>query len=53
MNINFFTTRIGLFLILLAASSCNEQSKKYPAEVEGRITQVENSLAGWVQTGNR
>jgi len=28
------------------------QAKKYPAEIEDKIKLVENSLAGWVQTGS-
>ncbi|MBK7711002.1 MAG: serine hydrolase [Bacteroidales bacterium] len=41
-----------LFLILIVASSCAEQKKKYPADIEEKIKLVENSLAGWAETGN-
>jgi CubicO group peptidase (beta-lactamase class C family) len=51
MKVNFTTAGIMLFLIFLNACSLNSQTKKYPADVEEKISQVENNLAGWVQTG--
>src|SRR5660397_256384 len=44
---------IILFLFLICSCSRNEQTKKYPAEIEEKINLVENSLAGWVQTGDK
>ncbi len=41
-----------LFIITsLTALPLNAQTKKYTAEVEERIALVENSLTGWVKTG--
>jgi CubicO group peptidase (beta-lactamase class C family) len=40
-----------IILLFLNSFSLNAQTKKYSAEVEERIRQVENNLAGWVQTG--
>jgi CubicO group peptidase (beta-lactamase class C family) len=31
--------------------SLDAQTKKYPADIEEKIRQVENNLAGWIQTG--
>jgi len=41
-------------IIAFLALSCtrNSQNQKYSAAVEEKIRQVENNLAGWVQTGN-
>jgi len=47
--------KYALFLILfvpVCTFSLNAQTKKYSADVEEKIRLVENSLAGWVQTGN-
>jgi CubicO group peptidase (beta-lactamase class C family) len=52
MNVNHIAIRIILFLTFLNAFSLNAQTKKYPPDVEEKIRQVENSLAGWVQTGD-
>ena len=45
-----------LFLLFIIAIqntlSLEAQIKKYPADIEERIRLVENSLAGWVQTGD-
>jgi len=43
-----------LLVILIIIYNCtpNYQSKKYPADIEEKIKQVENNLAGWVQTGS-
>jgi CubicO group peptidase (beta-lactamase class C family) len=43
-----------LLVIPLYLVSCtsNTHLKNYPADVEEKIKQVENSLAGWVQTGS-
>ena len=43
-----------LLVIPLYLVSCttNTRLKNYPAEIEEKIKQVENNLAGWVQTGN-
>jgi CubicO group peptidase (beta-lactamase class C family) len=42
-----------LFIIAVQNSlSLDAQTKKYPADIEERIRLVENSLAGWVQTGD-
>jgi CubicO group peptidase (beta-lactamase class C family) len=38
-------------IVVQGILSINAQTKKYPADVEERIRLVENSLAGWVQTG--
>ena len=43
-----------LFIVLfvfLSIFTIKAQSKKYPAGIEEKIKQVENNLAGWVQTG--
>jgi len=44
---------IHLLVITIFLYNCtpNTQTKKYSADVEEKIKQVENSLAGWVQTG--
>src|SRR5664280_3567992 len=47
--------KYALFLILVVPISAflmKPQAKKYPAEIEDKIKLVENSLAGWVQTGS-
>ena len=47
--------KYALFLILVVPISAflmKPQTKKYPAEIEDKIKLVENSLAGWVQTGS-
>lgn len=41
---------LSILLVLLLVS-CKTQTGRYSSEVRERITQVENSLAGWVQTG--
>jgi CubicO group peptidase (beta-lactamase class C family) len=42
-----------LFVIVLSNTlSLKAQIKKIPADIEEKITLVENNLAGWVQTGN-
>jgi CubicO group peptidase (beta-lactamase class C family) len=38
-------------VVLLSTLSLNAQTKKYPVDIEEKIRQVENNLAGWVQTG--
>jgi CubicO group peptidase (beta-lactamase class C family) len=45
---------ISLLVITIFLGNCttNDQTKKYSAEVEEKIKQVENNLAGWVQTGS-
>ncbi len=40
-----------VILILICNCAPSDHSGKYPAEVEEKIKQVENNLAGWVQTG--
>jgi CubicO group peptidase (beta-lactamase class C family) len=43
-----------LFIVLfvfLSIFTIKAQSKKYTADIEEKIKQVENNLAGWVQTG--
>jgi CubicO group peptidase (beta-lactamase class C family) len=40
----------AIAFILFSCTSI-QQNKKYSAEVETRIREVENNLAGWVQTG--
>jgi CubicO group peptidase (beta-lactamase class C family) len=47
---NFLLSLITI--VLSALVSLNAQSKKYPADIEEKIRLVENTLAGWVQTGN-
>ena len=37
---------------LSVSFSLNAQTKKYSADIEKKISQVENNLAGWVQTGS-
>jgi CubicO group peptidase (beta-lactamase class C family) len=51
MRFNLFKTGIILFLIFLSTTSLSGQTKKYPPDIEEKIRQVGNSLAGWVQTG--
>jgi CubicO group peptidase (beta-lactamase class C family) len=51
MNTMLTAVKIILFLIFLSTFPLNAQSKKYPADIEEKISLVENSLAGWVQTG--
>ena len=44
-----------LYLIViysLSSFSLNAQTKKYSTDIEEKIKQVENNLAGWVQTGD-
>ena len=41
-----------LFLMLFTTFQSGAQTKKYTADIEEKIRQVENSLAGWVKTGN-
>jgi CubicO group peptidase (beta-lactamase class C family) len=45
---------ISLLVITILLGNCtaNAQTKKYSANVEEKIKQVENNLAGWVLTGN-
>jgi CubicO group peptidase (beta-lactamase class C family) len=45
---------ISLLVITILLGNCipNTQTKKYSPDVEEKIKQVENNLAGWVQTGN-
>ena len=44
---------IFIFLIALTDTiSLKAQNIKYPADIEGKITQVENNLSGWVHTGS-
>jgi CubicO group peptidase (beta-lactamase class C family) len=52
MNNNLTPVKIILSLILLSTLSLNAQTKKYSPDVEEKIRLVENSLAGWVHTGN-
>lgn len=43
-----------LFLLIISIQttlSLDAKTKKYPADIEERIRQVESNLAGWVQTG--
>jgi CubicO group peptidase (beta-lactamase class C family) len=53
MKINRTLSGIILLLILNWSCSRNVQTTKYPPEVEEKIRLVENSLAGWVQTGEK
>lgn len=41
-----------IFILLLSSLTLIAQNKKYPPDIEAKISQVENSLAGWVQTGS-
>jgi CubicO group peptidase (beta-lactamase class C family) len=45
---------ISLLVIAIFLGNCTiiAQTNKYPANVEEKIKQVENNLAGWVHTGN-
>jgi CubicO group peptidase (beta-lactamase class C family) len=52
MILNIKLATVILLLTLIAAFSCKEETKRYPAEIEEKIGLVENSLSGWVQTGN-
>jgi len=40
-----------VILVLIYSCTTRKQSGKYPSDVEEKIKQVENNLAGWVQTG--
>jgi CubicO group peptidase (beta-lactamase class C family) len=40
-----------VLFVLLSIFTLKAQTKKYPADIEEKIKQVENNLAGWVQTG--
>jgi CubicO group peptidase (beta-lactamase class C family) len=51
MKINSKALSIFLCVLFLNSFTINAQTKKYPADTEERIRQVENNLAGWVQTG--
>jgi CubicO group peptidase (beta-lactamase class C family) len=37
--------------VIIASCTTNSKPEKYPADIEEKIKQVENNLAGWVQTG--
>jgi CubicO group peptidase (beta-lactamase class C family) len=50
MKRNFIITSLTLILLLSNAFNLAAQNKKYPPDVEAKIKQVENTLAGWVQT---
>jgi CubicO group peptidase (beta-lactamase class C family) len=52
MIYKFPAAKTILFLILSGTSLLSAQTKQYPPEIEEKIRQVENNLAGWVQTGN-
>ncbi len=41
----------ALVIAILSAMPQCTQNNKYPPEIEEKIKQVENNLAGWVQTG--
>jgi CubicO group peptidase (beta-lactamase class C family) len=42
---------LTFLLITIAIQQARGQNRKYSAEIEKRIAQVENNLAGWVLTG--
>lgn len=42
---------LSAFLLLFASASCNDQNHSYPPKVSERMIKVENSLAGWVRSG--
>jgi CubicO group peptidase (beta-lactamase class C family) len=52
IRIDRLPLKITLFLIVFSTSVMSAQTKKYPADIEEKIKLVENSLAGWVQTGS-
>lgn len=41
-----------ILIVSLSSFQLKAQTKKYSADVEEKIKQVENNLAGWVQTGS-
>jgi len=49
MKKSLFLLVIPLYLV---SCTTNIRLKNYPADVEEKIKQVENSLAGWIQTGS-
>ena len=51
MYLTFKKSKCALILILLFSLSVNAQTKKYAADVEESIRQVESNLSGWVKTG--
>lgn len=51
MNFNFRVLGIATWVTILGASQINAQQIKYPDGIEQKIRLVENSLAGWIQTG--
>jgi CubicO group peptidase (beta-lactamase class C family) len=52
MKTNFKISVTILFLMLLTTFQSGAQTKKYTADIEEKIRQVENNLAGWVKTGS-
>ena len=40
-----------VLIVSLSIFTLKAQTKKYSSDIEEKIKQVENSLAGWVQTG--
>jgi CubicO group peptidase (beta-lactamase class C family) len=50
MSRNLIYPGIVPFVLIIFSFSLNSQTKKYQADVEEKIRQVENSLASWVQT---
>jgi len=51
MYLTFKKSKCALIFILLFSLSVNAQTKKYAADVEESIRQVESNLSGWVKTG--
>jgi CubicO group peptidase (beta-lactamase class C family) len=51
MKLKLQSVGIIFLLIMSCSSSPKYQNDRYPAEIEDKIRMVENSLAGWVQTG--
>jgi CubicO group peptidase (beta-lactamase class C family) len=53
MKIHLAPSVTLLLLICLCSCSQGTHAKKYPTDIEEKIKLVENSLAGWVQTGDK
>ena len=52
MKSSLVSSKINFVLVFKNSFNLNAQTKKYPADIEVKIRQVENKLAGRVQAGN-
>jgi len=50
MKRNTYSLQLVVILLTINALNLTAQNPKYSAEIEGRISKVEKSLIGWVQT---